>query len=655
MKKTIGIFAHIDAGKTTFCEQLFYLSGAIRKRGRVDHADCVFDTHALERERGVTVFAHEGRFCWNGNDFYLIDTPGHADFGAETLRAIDALDFAVLLVDGTRPVPPRARVLFDLMNVRKKPCFLFLNKCDMPAFDKERAMRGVRERLSSDILFADGAAEELYEEAAVRDENFMERYLSGEATETELFDTLQKLVGERKVFPAGTGSALTGEGVREFMNMLDRLTRTDFDPNAELRARVFSIRCEEQLTAHVKIEAGTLRVRDAFSFEGQTQKVGGLRLYQSDRFQSVPEIAAGDVAAVTGLSFLESGMLLLNDRAERSENAAAYASPMTAGVEFPDRDRSAALSALLTLQREDPQLSLRTDEDTGAMSVAIMGQLQTEVLTRVLHDRFGLRAVFGAPQPAYRETIAAPVLGIGHYEPLRHYAEAMLAIVPAERGSGIAFESRCHVDELPAAYQSAVRAAVFSRRHRGVLTGAPLCDVKIVLLSARVHEKHTEGGDLREAVWRAVRQGLLKAESLLLEPFCRFTIDVPQADSGRVMSDLQKMDADFAPPVLRGDESQITGRAAFSRVNDYIPLLRASTGGAGDCAVLQDGYDLCQNAAGVIERIAYDPQRDLAQDACSVFCQKGAGFTVSPDEADRMSHIRDGRSDAAILEEYGIV
>jgi len=661
MKKTIGVFAHIDAGKTTFCEQLLFLGGAIRKTGRVDHGDSFFDTHQIERERGVTVFAHEGRFEYGGNSYCLIDTPGHADFSAETERACAALDAAIILVDGTSGVRPQTRALFSLLKTQGKPCFFFINKTDMESCDVARTLSSLRDMLDESLICVENAAQiksgddALCQEAAMYDEDFMARYFDGEADGQLLLECLQNLVMTSKVYPVLTGSALLGRGVEEFLEVLDLLTVTNYDASLPFRAQVFRIRVAEQIIAFLKVEQGTLQVRDAFEFDGTTEKISAIRLYQADRFETAPKAEAGQIAAVTGLPFAACGMVLKQGgKVELSAVPRRFLPALQAKMSFEGVDIHTALSALRTLEKEDPTLNVVFDEEHAQLMVHVMGDLQLEVLQRVMQDRFSIAVSFGAPQAAYRETIASPVIGIGHYEPLRHYAEVMLAIEPAPRGSGISFESRCHVDDLPLQYQNAIGSFVMQRVHRGVLTGAPLCDVKCILLAGGVHDKHTEGGDLRQSTWRAVRQGLEKAENMLLEPFYRYEITVPQKLSGRVMSDMQMMHGTCEGPVFVGAEAVFTGRAPAQSLNGYAQTLAAASGGMSGCAVFFDGYDVCVRANEVIEEIGYDRVLDKEHTSCSVFCQKGAGFTVDWREADALSHTRNGRSDEELLVQFGV-
>ncbi len=659
MKKTIGVFAHIDAGKTTFCEQLLYLGGAIRKVGRVDHGDSFFDSDSIERQRGVTIFAHEGRFCFQGSTYVLIDTPGHADFAAEAERAAAVLDAAIVLVDGTEGVRPQTRLLFRLLQRRKTPCFFFINKKDMPACNVEAAYAQIKSMLTDDAVLFDETKdlyEQIAEQIALRDEVFLEAYLAQQADEAMLWKRMCVLVREGALFPVCAGSALMGDGIAAFLSVLDRLCVTDYCADAPLRARVFRVRRDGQMTAFVKVEQGVLHVRDAFYMADETYKVSLLQRYQDVRFESVAEVCAGDVAAVCGLPFAEAGMLLLeNGRVIKMPQERTFWPVMRAAVNCMPQQQDALAQALLTLTREDPALDASCDADTGEYTVGVMGQLQEQVLMRRLADRFGIMATLCPPRPAYRETIDAPVLGIGHYEPLRHYAEVMLALVPAPRGAGVTAESLCHVDDLPMQYQNAILTQLLTRVHRGMLIGAPLCDVKVFLLEARVHQKHTEGGDLRQAAWRAVRQALEKVTGVLLEPYCRFEIAAPQTMTGRLMADMQTLHAAFDAPQTQGESVLLCGRAPGRLLNGYAQTLAAASGGQAGMSVWFDGYDRCGDAQVICEHSGYDAARDTANPSGSVFCQKGAGFAVDWRQADTLSHLRDGRSDLQILRQYGIL
>ena len=640
ISRTLGILAHVDAGKTTLSEQILYRTGAIRALGRVDHGDTALDTDLIERERGITVFSDQAWFDWNGRRFTLIDTPGHVDFAAEAERALTALDMAVLIVDGGSGVQAHTAALFELTETYRVPTVLFINKTDLASYDADKLEKQITSRLSGNLVeIAHGAPDA--EQLAVLDDDFCERYLLGEADETEAWDSLAALFAQRKAFPVLKGAALSGLGVEELLSALERLAGDEEAKKSDFEALVYKVRREPggDRVTYLKIKSGTLRARDAFRFGDTVEKVHQIRLYRGTSFTTCDEAHAGDAVGVTGLSAPRCGDRMTADTL--GESVMMRTTPvLSARVEPPQGTAPAVLlEKLRILEDEEPMLGVAWDAAHSAVTVQVMGTVQTEVLTQLMENRFGMKVRFLPPLVLYKETIARPVVGCGHYEPLRHYAETHLLMTPGKRGSGIDFDSRCHVDDLTINYQALIRSHVFERVHKGVLTGSPLTDIHFSLLSGRAHLKHTEGGDFREATYRAIRQGLMKAECVLLEPFYRFVFTVPSDCLGRAMTDITSMCGTYDAPEHLGDEVRIAGRGPVRTFMDYPTTLRAYTHGKGGVQLQPDGYDLCHNSDEVIAEIGYDCGADTQNSPGSVFCSHGAGFLVNWDEADSWMHL----------------
>ena len=639
--RTFAVMAHVDAGKTTLCEQLLLVSGALRRAGRVDHGDTALDADPIERERGITVFSGQAWLAWQGRRLTLIDTPGHVDFASETARALTAADLCVLVADGTARVDAHTASLFSLAAERGLPTLLFLNKSDLPGFSLPDALSRLRERLAPQIVpIVDDAPD--IDALSLLDDGFLERCLEGTPSTDDAWDTLAALFARRGAFPVLTGAALRGQGVSELLDAVARLIAALPEPSADgaPEALIYQVRRDPsgERVCFLKVLAGTLRPRDAFDLPGGAEKIHQLRLYRGAAFTPANEARAGDVVGATGLTAPRCGEILRPDGLTPSP---APAQPVLAvRVEPPEGTPPTRLmECLRVLEDEDPALCVAWDAEHACATVRVMGPVQIEVLARLLLDRFGLDARLLPPHVLYRETIAAPAVGCGHYEPLRHYAEAHLLLSPGPRGSGVTFDSRCHVDDLPAPYQSLIRTHVLEREHRGVLTGAPLTDVRVALLSGRAHLKHTEGGDFRQAVYRAIRQALMKAGCVLLEPFYRFSLTVPAEHVGRVMTDLAAMGAECGAPESLGACARLSGRGPVAALMDYPAALRALTHGEGEISLLPDGYDPCRDPASAIEAVAYDPGADTDNPAGSVFCSHGAGYFVPWDEADALMHL----------------
>lgn len=641
-KLVMGVLAHVDAGKTTLSEALLYQSGAIRRLGRVDHRDAFLDTDEMERERGITIFSKQAEFSLGDLDVTLLDTPGHVDFSAEAERVLQVLDCAVLVVSGSDGVQAHTRTLWRLLERYAVPTFLFLNKMDLAGTDREALLAELKQRLDGGCVDFSLPRSALAEEAAVCDEALLERYLeTGTVSEEDLTD----LIRRRKLFPCLFGSALKLEGVEALLETLRRHAplRT-YGP--EFGARVFKVSRDDRgaRLTWMKITGGVLKTKDLLTNrrpdtpeeEVWEEKADQLRLYSGARFQPVDSAPAGTVVAVTGLSRALPGQGLGYETAwtvPALEPVLAYQMETAA-------DPSTALKALRLLEEEDPQL--RVSWTAGAVRVQLMGEVQTEILQRRLKERFGIEARFGAGRVVYRETIAAPVEGVGHFEPLRHYAEVHLLLEPLPRGTGLRFASVCPEDQLDGHWQRLILSHLWEKPHLGVLTGSPVTDMKITLTAGRAHEKHTEGGDFRQATYRAVRQGLMSAESVLLEPWYAFRLELPAAQLGRALNDVQQMGGETEAPETLGDEAVLTGEAPVAALGDYARELAAYTKGQGRLSLRPAGYRPCADPEAVIEAIGYDPERDVENTPDSVFCAHGAGYTVKWTDVPAQAHVDSG-------------
>ena len=634
-----GLLAHVDSGKTTLSESLLYLSGAVRRLGRVDHGDAFLDTDRQERERGITIFSKQARLTWRDCGLTLLDTPGHVDFSAETERAVQVLDYAVLLVSASDGVQGHTETLWKLLERHRVPTFLFVNKMDQPDTDRDRLLAQLRDRLSDGCTAFDGPREELLEQAALCDEAAMERYLeTGELSDAEL----SALIVERKLFPCFFGSALKAEGVAELLDGLDRYT-LEPDWPSDFAARVFKISRDEkgERLTWLKVTGGALKVRDAVKGPDWEEKATQIRLYSGAKFVPADEAPAGTVCAVTGLSRTHAGQGL---GAEENWEGPVLEPVLAYQVLPPEGgDVHTLLGQLRILEEEDPQLQVEWNEPLGEIRVHLMGEVQLEVLSRLMERRFGAAVSFGPGRIVYLETISAPAEGVGHFEPLRHYAEVHLLLEPLERGAGLALDTVCPENELEGHWQRLILTHLMEREHPGVLTGSPITDMKVTLLTGRAHLKHTEGGDFRQATYRAVRQGLMCAKSVLLEPWYSFRLEVPTVSVGRAMTDLQRMGADFQPPRPEaGDISVLTGSVPVSGVGGYWTEVAAYTGGRGRFSCAVEGYRPCRNADEVIAGRGYDPERDAANPTGSVFCAHGAGFNVPWNEVRAHMHLDSG-------------
>ncbi|MDB1942307.1 GTP-binding protein [Clostridium tertium] len=645
MKKTIGILAHVDAGKTTFSEQILYHTKSIRNRGRVDHKNSFLDTHDIEKERGITVFSEQATFQIGSSTYYLIDTPGHIDFSTEMERALSILDYAILLISGVEGIQGHTETIWNLLRKYNIPTFIFINKMDRTGADLERTLEEINENLTKDICHIDsihGMSEELIEFISERNEDLLERYFNGTYEETIWITELKKLIKENKVFPCLSGSALQDEGIDNFLNIFNELTYTNYDEDDEFSGRVHKIRYDNNGTriTFIKAISGNLKVRDEITYgmldEEITEKVSSIRLYNGNKFSTVEKISAGDVFAVTGITKAMPGEDIGKNRGNIKFNMIPT---LTSKVIF---DKSYNVKEVLgyfrILENEDPALNVIWNETHQEIQVSIMGKIQLEVLKEVALNRFNLKIEFGPCEIMYKETIDSKTYGYGHFEPLKHYAEVHLKMEPNKRGEGITFENKCHADDLTTGNQNLIKTHIFERNHHGLLTGSPITDMKITLLTGRAHNKHTEGGDFREATFRSIRQGLEKANNILLEPFYKFKIDVELDYMGKVISDIQRLNGSFDPPETKINKVSITGRGPVATFMDYSSEILTFTKGKGSVSLIFDGYDVCHNTEEVIEKIGYDKNADIEYSSSSIFCSKGQGFVVHWDKVEEYIH-----------------
>ncbi len=647
-KLVLGILAHVDAGKTTLSEGILYTCGTIRTMGRVDHKDAFLDNFALERARGITIFSKQARVDWKDLEITLLDTPGHVDFSAEMERTLQVLDYAVLVISGSDGVQGHSRTLWRLLARYEVPVFIFVNKMDQPDTDREALLAELQEKLDpgcvefGDKIGTDG----FYDALAMCREDLMEEYL---AEGTVAHENIADAVASRAVFPCYFGSALKLEGVEELLNGIAEYS-LQADYPEEFGARVYKITRDSagnRLT-HLKVTGGSIRSRQLISNAGSAadeadtweEKVNQLRVINGAQFKTVDEMEAGGILAVTGLTRTFAGQGL---GYEENNEQPMLEPVLTYQVIVPfDCDPVVLLGHLRKLEEEDPMLHVVWKELSGEIHVQVMGEVQIEVLKSVIYERFGVEVGFGAGSIVYKETIAEPVIGIGHFEPLRHYAEVHLLLEPGERGSGLQFVSLCSEDLLDKNWQRLILTHLEEKHHVGVLTGSEITDMRISLIAGRAHLKHTEGGDFRQATYRAVRQGLRKSRSVLLEPHFAFTMEMPAECVGRAMSDVQRMQGKFDPPRTYGDKCILTGSAPVSTMRGYQSDFNAYTRGFGRLSCTLKGYEPCHNAAEVVEQMFYDPEADFDNPTCSVFCSHGAGFLVDWDRVDAYAHVDSG-------------
>lgn len=649
---TLGILAHVDAGKTTLSEALLFTAGAIRKAGRVDKKDAFLDNYELERERGITIFSKQAVFSYEDLRITLLDTPGHVDFSTEMERTLQVLDAAVLLISAADGVQSHTRTLWKLLESYQVPVFLFVNKMDQPGADQEKILAGIQNQLSGNCVDftplvgtaateSKGAAleadmQEAMEAVAICDEELLNSFLTDGRISQE---QLREKIAERKVFPCLFGSALRLQGIEALLSAIAAYAPEKTYPEA-FGARVFKVTRDSQGSrlTHMKITGGTLKAKmELTCAEDKTEKVNQIRIYSGERFEAVNEAAAGSVCAVTGLLGTMAGQGL---GMEKNLESPFLTPVLSYCLLLPEgTDPMAVMPKLKELEEEDPALSFTWEEELKEIHVHVMGEVQMEILKVLIRERFGLEIAFGKGRIVYKETIADTVEGVGHYEPLRHYAEVHLLIEPGEPGSGLQFEADCSEDILARNWQRLILTHLEEKQHRGVLTGSAITDMKITLVSGRAHQKHTEGGDFRKATYRAVRQGLMEAMSVLLEPYYEFRLEIPEEMTGRAMTDMEKLFADFTLTERAEGRCVLTGCAPVETMRDYQKEVYAYTRGQGSLTVRLKGYMPCHNADEVIEERHYDPEADLRNPAGSVFCSHGAGFVVPWNQVKEYMHV----------------
>ena len=636
----MGILAHVDAGKTTLSESMLYLSGTVRKLGRVDHKDAFLDTYALERDRGITIFSKQAVFSLGNKKVNLLDTPGHVDFSAEMERTLQVLDYAVLVISGADGIQGHTETLWKLLKLYDIPTFIFINKMDQQGTDQAALLSELKERLDEGcIAFGKEESIETLEELAMTDEKVLDYFMEHESIRKE---DICRLIKERRVFPCYFGSALKLEGVQELLYGFERYMEP-YTGTEEFGAKVFKISRDdkgERLT-FLKVTGGKLVVKMPVNLVDKEEKVNQIRIYSGAKYETVNEVGAGGVCAVTGLvsSYIGQGFGV------EKGTAAPFLEPvLTYQMILPDgADTTKVLRELKQLEEEEPLLNIVWNPALEEIHVQLMGEVQTEILKTMIAERFHLDVEFGTGKIVYKETIKNPVVGVGHYEPLRHYAEVHLKMEPLEAGSGLVFDADCSEDVLDRNWQRLILTHLQEREHPGVLTGSPITDMKITIVAGRAHLKHTEGGDFRQATYRAVRQGLKSAESILLEPWYSFVLEVPSDQVGRAMSDIGQMNGSFEGPEAEDKQGMVrlTGTAPASEMRDYQREVWAYTKGRGRITFTLKGYEPCHNAEEVIEQIGYDSERDIDNPTGSVFCAHGAGFLVKWDEVPEYMHIKE--------------
>ncbi|GAA0314755.1 TetM/TetW/TetO/TetS family tetracycline resistance ribosomal protection protein [Bacillus carboniphilus] len=646
MKETIGILAHVDAGKTTFSEQLLFHTNSIKLRGRVDHKNAFLDSHSIERERGITVFADQGIFTYGDSTYYLVDTPGHVDFSPEMERAIQIMDYAIVIVSAVEGIEGHTETVWELLRKHRVPTFFFINKTDRIGANPEQVMQEIQQNFSihavdlTDSFENGGMKEGLIEWLAEQDDTLLEHYLENGYSYSKWVDTMKKRFSSGLLFPCTTGSALQDIGINSFLEKLECLTETAYKKEGTFSAHVYKIRHDEKGTrlTFMKALTGALTVRDEIKYGDALtiEKVTQIRVYNGDTFQVVERVEAGELFAVVGLTKAEIG----DGIGPFTKDVHYEMFPtLKAKVLFePSVHIREALVFFKQLDAEDPSLNVIWDETLQEIHIHVMGAIQLEVLEQIVSERYGIQVTFADPEILYKETIKDTVVGYGHFEPLGHYAEVHLQIEEGERNSGIVFENKCHPDELIVGYQNLVQQHLFERDHHGILTGSPLTDVKITLLTGRAHNKHTSGGDFREATFRAIRQGLEKAKNRLLEPVYQYKIKVDIDQMGKVLTDIQQAYGHYETPQAEGDKAVLTGTVPVATFMDYPNQLASYTQGRGAISLVFAGYDRCHNEEKVMERKNYNKDADPEYTSSSIFCAKGVGYSVPWNEAEGKMH-----------------
>ena len=651
MNKTIGILAHVDAGKTTFCEQILYHTNSIRKLGRVDHKNTFLDNHDIEKSRGITIFSGQANFKYKDSNYFIIDTPGHIDFSNEMERSIKIMDYGVIIISGVEKVQSHTKTVFRLLKEYNVPTFIFINKMDRIGANKEDVIRDLKENLNKNIIDIDDCleindnyklSEDVIEFIAERDTNLLEYYLDENYNQDLWIKSMKNMIKKCEIYPCIFGSALNNIGIESFLDKINKLTYTDYNQNDDFLGKVYKIKYDENKNriTYIKAIKGSISVKDEVKYNNlldckeneNIEKINQIRIYNGDKYTTESEVVAGQLFAVTGLNDAVCGNYILksNNKIKINDDIDMKITPnMKSKVIFDDSiNINQVYSYFKILTGEEPSLKVVYDESLKEISVHIMGKIQLEILKDIVKDRFDLDIEFGPCEIIYKETIKEPTNGYGHFEPLGHYAEVYLKMEPNTRNSGISFESIAKIDDLQIGHQNLVKTHIFEREHRGILGGYSLSDIKITLIDGRAHNKHTSGGDFREATFRALRQGIEKVENILLEPYYKFKIDIGIDYLGRVLSDIQKMSGEFEEPQIFEDKVIIEGRGPVSTFMDYSMEIISFGKGTGSISYIQDGYDICHNSAEVLERSNYNKNADIDYTSSSIFCSKGQAYSV---------------------------
>lgn len=647
MKITVGIFAHVDAGKTTLSEQLLYHGKTIRNIGRVDHKNSYLDNHEIEMERGITIFSDIAHFTLGGNQYYLVDTPGHIDFSPEMERAISVLDYAIIVISAVEGIEGHTETVWNLLKEKKVPTILFINKTDRENANLPDVIKEIKNNFAEEIIYFDknfdlkNWGNKVIESVAEINEETIEFYLENGFEEGYFKKSLIEAIKDRKSYPVFSGSALNNEGIKEFITIINEFVKVEYREHDSLKGRVFKIRYDEkgERLAFIKILSGTLRVKDEiiYNIDGKEikEKINGLRKYNGKKFEVIETAKAGEIVTILGTAQLEAGMGI------NVPNIDSYKMIPTLRAKVIYKENlnpKEVLSIFKRLEEEEQTLKVLWNEEAKEININIMGTIELEILKELCKNRFNLAIEFGDPSILYKETIKGEIIGCGHFEPLGHYAEVILKLEGNERGKGIEFINKCHSDDLTTGQQNLIRTHIFEREHRGILTGSPITDLKITLITGRAHNKHTSGGDFREATKRALRQGLEQIENILLEPFYKFKIEVNIEHIGRVLSDIQKMAGKFNEPNNNGSRVIITGEGPVASFMNYPLEFQSFTKGKGNLSLIFKGYDICHNEEEVIEKIGYDKNIDIEYTSTSIFCSKGQSYLVKGEDAKEYMH-----------------
>ena len=648
MNKTIGVFAHVDAGKTTFAEQILFHTKSIKKRGRVDHKDAYLDSHEIERQRGITVFADQATFSYQDSTYYLIDNPGHVDFSPEMERSVQVMDYAIVILSAVEGVEGHTTTIWQMLRKHNIPTFFFINKIDREGANVKNVLQEIHDDFSTDIIdvteaFRKGQmTENLIEFLAERNEILLDHYMDKGYQHDLWLRAMNELIKEGKIFPCSNGSALQDIGIIDFLNTFHLLTETNYANEDTFSGRVYKIRHDEKGTriTFIKSLSGSVSIRDEVSYgngeQRNTEKITQIRVYNGNKYKTVEQVKAGELFAVIGLSnaFTGDGLGTIHEKAVY-EMVPTLKSKVVFASSVHIKE---ALRYFQLLDIEDPSLNVTWEERVQEIHIHVMGTIQLEILQQLVKDRFQLEVSFDEPKILYKESIESTVTGYGHFEPLKHYAEVHLKIEPGARDSGISFENVCHANDLSIGNQNLVRHHLFEKTHNGLLTGSPLTDVKITLLTGRADNKHTSGGDFREATYRALRQGLEKAQNHVLEPYYHFKIKVDLDQMGKVLSDIQIANGSFDSPKTEDNKAILTGKVPVATFMNYASELASFTQGKGVLNLVFGGYERCHNETVVIERINYNKNADPDYSSTSIFCSKGKGYAVPWDQAEAEMH-----------------